>query len=131
MNETDARALINRLLDGIDRGDITVMDEVFRDDAVIEWPASGERLVGAENRRAVYSRMPSLPKITNRHVYGSGDLWIAEATMMYGPKPYLGCLVFQFRGGKIAKQVGYWVEPSASPEWRAAWMAPLDLAHRT
>jgi ketosteroid isomerase-like protein len=46
--------MINRLLDGIDRGDIRVMDEVFHDDAVMEWPASREQVVGAANRRQRY-----------------------------------------------------------------------------
>ena len=131
MNETEARGLINRFLDGIDSGDKSVMVGLFHDDAIIEWPASGEQLVGVENRKAVYARTPVLPKITNRHVYGSGDLWVVEATMTYGPNPYLGCLIFTVRDGKIAKQVGYWSEPSTPPEWRAEWMKPLDLAHRS
>ena len=71
--------MINRLLDGIDRGDISVMDEVFHDDAVMEWPASWEQVVGAANRRQLYSHMPVLPKVSNRRVFGGGDLWVAEA----------------------------------------------------
>ena len=131
MTEEAARELVNRFLDGIDRGDASVMNGVFHDDAVIEWPATGEQLVGAENRRAVYAHTPALPRISNRHVYGSGDLWVAEATMTYGPKPYLACLIFKFREGKVAKQIGYWSEPSTPPEFRAPWIKPLDLEHRT
>jgi len=130
-NEAEARALINRFLDGIDSGDKSVMVTLFHDDAVIEWPASGEQLVGVENRKAVYDRTATLPKITNRHVYGSGNLWVVEATMTYGPKPYLGCLIFELRDGKIQRQVGYWSEPSTGPAWRAEWIKPLDVAHRT
>jgi len=107
------------------------MDEVFRDDAVLEWPGSGEQLVGAENRRAVYARTPSLPKVTNRHIIGEGNLWVAEARMTYGIKPYAACLVFVMRHDRIAKQIGYWAEPSVAPEWRAPWMKTLDPAHRT
>jgi ketosteroid isomerase-like protein len=54
VSDESARAMINRLLDGIDRGDISVMDEVFHDDAVMEWPASREQVVGAANRRQRY-----------------------------------------------------------------------------
>ncbi|MFI5283622.1 MAG: nuclear transport factor 2 family protein [Candidatus Dormibacterales bacterium] len=129
--QEDPRAMINRLLDGIDGGDTSVMNAIFAADAVIEWPASGEQIVGADDRRAVYAHTPILPKITNRHIYGSGDLWVAEATMTYGPKPYLACLVFRFKDGRIARQVGYWSEPSTAPEWRAQWVKPLDPAHRS
>jgi ketosteroid isomerase-like protein len=131
MTDEAARAMINRLLDGIDAGDTSVMNGIFHEDAVIEWPASGEQIVGAEDRRAVYAHTPTLTKITNRHIYGSGDVWVAEATMTYGPKPFLGCLIFRFRDGKIAKQVGYWSEPSTAPEWRASWVKPLDVSHRS
>jgi hypothetical protein len=34
------------------------MDELFHDDAVMDWPQSGERVVGADNRRAVYGAFP-------------------------------------------------------------------------
>lgn len=130
MESTAAHKMINRLLDGVDRGDISVMDEVFHNDAVMEWPASRELVVGAANRRAVYSHMPALPKVSNRHVYGSGDLWVAEVTLTYDTKPYAAVLIFKLRDGKIATEVGYWAEPFDAPEWRSAWVKPMDLARR-
>lgn len=130
MGEEQARALINQLLDGIDGGDVSVMESLFADDAVLEWPASGERVVGLANRKAVYANMPTLPKVSNRYIYGTGDLWIAEATLTYGTTPYNGILVFQMRDGKISKQTGYWAQPSEPPEWRSAWVERIDLASR-
>lgn len=44
MTDKAARDLITRLIDGIDRGDTSVMDEVFHDDAVMDLPASRERV---------------------------------------------------------------------------------------
>jgi ketosteroid isomerase-like protein len=127
---TATLAMINRLLDGVDRGDISVMDEVFHDDAVMEWPASREQVVGAENRRAVYSHMPVLPKVSNRHIYGTGDLWVAEVTLTYDTKSFAAVLIFKLRHGKIATEVGYWAEPFDAPEWRSEWIKPLDPARR-
>jgi len=130
VTKTTHAATIHRLLDGVDRGDISVMDEVFHEDAVMEWPASREQVVGAANRRAVYGHMPTLPKVSNRHVYGDGDLVVAEATLTYGDKPYSAVLIFLMRDGKIAKEIGYWAEPFDAPAWRAEWVAPLDITHR-
>jgi ketosteroid isomerase-like protein len=130
-SDAAARQLITRLIDGIDRGDTSVMDEVFHDDAVMEWPASRERVVGAVNRRAVYARMPVLPKVSNRHLTGTGDLWVAEATLTYGDKPFSAVLIFELRDGKIAKETGYWAEPFDAPDWRTEWVEPLDLARRS
>ena len=125
------RALLHRLLDGIDAGDTSVLDEVFHDDAVMEWPASRERVVGAQARRAVYAHMPVLPKVTDRHIWGQGDIWVVEATLTYGDQPFAAILVFQFRGDRIVKEVGYWAQPFTAPQWRSAWVQELDPAHRS
>jgi len=131
VNDDATRVMINRLLDGINGGDISVMDEVFHEDAVMEWPASREQVVGAANRREVYSHMPVLPKVSNRRVFGGGDLWVVEATLTYGDKPFAAVLIFRLRDGKIATEIGYWAEPFDAPEWRAQWVRPLDVAHRS
>ena len=107
------------------------MDEVFHDDAVMDWPASRERVVGAVNRRAVYANMPAIPRVTNRYLSGTGDLWVAEATLTYRDKPFAAVLIFQLRDGKIAKETGYWAEPFEPPSWRSAWVEPLDLTRRS
>ena len=125
MSGDDNRKAVERLLAGIDAGDIAVMDEVFSDTAVMEWPASKERVVGAENRRAVYTRTPVLPRVSMRRIFGGGDLWIAEATMTYDGHPYAAALIFEFQDGNIVKQTGYWSEPSQAPAWRAAWVEAI------
>ena len=48
------RRAVERLIDGLNRLDVSVMDEVFHDDAIMDWPQSGERIRGAERRREVY-----------------------------------------------------------------------------
>jgi hypothetical protein len=56
MGEENRRA-VEQLIDGLNRGGgVSVMDEVFHDDAIMEWPQSRERIRGAEQRRAVYGR---------------------------------------------------------------------------
>jgi ketosteroid isomerase-like protein len=123
---TDNSTAVHRFLDRIDAGDSSVLDEVFHDDAVIEWPASRERVVGGANRREVYARTPTLPRISQRRVQGSGDLWVAEALFTYGETPYHGVLIFEFRDGKVAKQTGYWAAPSEGPAWRAEWVERIS-----
>lgn len=120
------KAAVERMLNAISDGDISVMDEVFADDAVVDWPASGERVTGAENRRSVYQRTPVLPKISFRRVFGDGDLWIVEGTFRYDGDPYAGMLVFEFRDGRVVHQTGYWVKPSEAPAWREQWVDKLE-----
>ena len=123
--ETSNREVVEQLLNGIDAGDVSVLDRVFHDDGEMVWPASRELVRGAVNRRAVYSHMPVLPKVQKRRIFGSGDLWIAEATLSYAGKPYSTVLIFEFRNGKIARETGYWAEPFEAPAWRAQWVESL------
>ena len=90
--------------------DVPGMDDLFHEDAVMEWPQSGERIVGGDNRRGLYN-----------------DLWIAESTLDYGGGAvYQAVSIFEMRGGKIAKETAYWAEPFPAPEWRAAWIESMD-----
>lgn len=123
MSEAKNRATIEALVAGINRGDRAALDKVFTEDAVIEWPQSGERINGGQNRREIYSRFPSLPKVTPRRITGSGDLWVLEASLDYGDgEPFQCVFIFEMRDGKIAKEVGYWSKPFPAPDWRAPWV---------
>lgn len=117
------RAVIEGLVAAINAADKAALDEVFTEDVVMEWPQSGERIRGSQNRREVYSRFPSLPKLTTRRITGSGDLWVLEANADYGDgEPYQIVFVIELRDGKIAKETGYWSKPFPAPEWRAPWI---------
>jgi ketosteroid isomerase-like protein len=123
----DHKATVEKLIDGLNRRDVSVMDEVFHDDALMDWPQFGERIRGAENRRRVYRNIPALPTITPRRIFGDGDLWIAEASLDYGEDAVFSTvLIFEFRGDRIARETAYWATPAPPAEWRADWVEPLQ-----
>lgn len=115
-------AVIQRLIQCINDRDISIMDELFRDDAIMDWPQSNERVVGAENRRSIYGAFPSLPTITPRRMVSDGDLVVAEAHMDYNGPTYEAVFIFEFKDGKIAKETAYWSESIEAPAWRAQWV---------
>jgi hypothetical protein len=97
--------------------------EMSTEDVVQEWPQSGERIVGAENRRGVYGNFPGLPSIVPREIRCVGDLCVAEATLTYGGESrYESVFVFELSGGRIARETAYWSEPFEAPDWRAQWV---------
>jgi hypothetical protein len=121
------RQTLERLIAGLNRGDVGVMDEVFHDDALMDWPQFGERIRGAENRRRVYASIPQLPTIATRRIFGEGDLWIAEATLDYGEGAvFATVLIFEFSGERIARETAYWATPAPPATWREAWVEPLE-----
>ncbi len=84
MSEVRNRAAINALVAAINARDLQALDQVFTEDVVMDWPQSGERIRGGKNRREIYSRFPSLPKVTPSRTTGSGDVWVLEARLDYG-----------------------------------------------
>jgi hypothetical protein len=93
---------------------------MYHDDAVLEFPQSGERFVGVENLRAWRSNYPASTSVAFREVRGRGDLWIAELTIRYdsGPSNF-GISILELRGDKIARETIYvsegWDAPVAGP----------------
>jgi ketosteroid isomerase-like protein len=123
MNETRNRATIQALVGAIDKGDLAALDAVFTDDVILEWPQSGERIRGGANRREIYSRFPSLPRVVAKRMTGEGDLWVLEADLDYGEGgPFQCVFIFSMRDGLIAREVAYWSKPFPAPDWRAPWV---------
>lgn len=119
---THNEAQIERLIAGLNDRKIEVMDELFHDDATMDWPQSRERVRGAENRRAIYGSFPQLPTITPRRMMSAGDLVVLEASLDYGGPTYETVFIFEFRDGKIEKETAYWSEAFEAPEWRSQWV---------
>lgn len=117
-----SEAVIERLIACINDRKIEIMDELFNDDAIMDWPQSKERVIGAKNRRGIYSSFPQLPTITPKRMVSDGDLVVAEAHMDYAGPTYEAVFIFEFAGGKIAKETAYWSDSFEAPEWRAKWV---------
>jgi SnoaL-like domain len=97
---------------------------MYHDDAVLEFPQSGERFVGVENFREWRSAYPDATSYEIREVRGREDLWLAEIAISYGGGPWnYGVSILELRGDKIARESIYVGEGWGAPEWRAKWRA--------
>ena len=128
MGELQNRAVVERLIQCLNDEKVEVMDELFHEDAVMDWPQSGEQILGGDNRRGVYGAFPKLPKVTPRRMLAAGDLVIAEATLDYGGPTFNSVFIFEFRDGLIARETAYWADPFEAPQWRAEWVQRSDVA---
>ena len=95
---------------------------MYHDDAVLEFPQSGERFVGVENLREWRSNYPERTVVEFREIRGRDDLWVAEISISYEGGPWnFGVSILEFRGEKIARESIYVAEGWEPPEWRAGW----------
>jgi SnoaL-like protein len=97
---------------------------MYHDDAVLEFPQSGERFEGVDNFREWRSNYPASTSFEFREVRGADELWVAEISVTYdGGTPRLGVSILELRGDKIARESIYVTEGWDAPEWRAQWRA--------
>ena len=127
MAETTNRETVERVIQGLNTQDLDLFHAQFHDDAVMEYPQSGERIIGAANRRAVYGAFPGLPKVEPRRLRASGNLVVAEATLDYGDgAEWQAVFVFELRDGLIVRETAWWPQPFDAAEWRAEWVERFE-----
>jgi hypothetical protein len=123
MNDSERRAQIQRFWEHVGK-DIEVSHEIYAEDAILEFPQSGERFEGLANFKEWRSQYPADVVLEMRSLRGHGDLWVVEGSISYdgGPrKPTVDIL--EFRGDKLVRETIYLGEPWEPPEWRARWRA--------
>ena len=121
--DAERRAQMERHLDFADI-DIDTAHALYHDDAVLEFPQSGERFQGVENFKEWRRIYPAEVDFELRSLRGQGDLWVAEGDGQLRRWPRAvrrECP--RVPGDKIARETIYVSEGWEAPEWRAKWRA--------
>jgi len=120
--ETVRAMLLRNLGQGAD--DPVGSHDMYDDDAVLEFPQSGERFEGVANIREWRSRYPGSVAYDIRRIRGAGEIWVAEINVSYGGgEPRYGVDVLEIRNGKIVRETIYVGEAFDAPGGRAQWRA--------
>jgi hypothetical protein len=103
-------------------GDIEVQHEIYHEDAVLEFPQSGERFEGLAKFKAWRSIYPAAVRFRIRKLRGGGDFWVAENSISYDGGPWQFTVsILEFRGDKVAHETIYVSEGWPAPDWRAPY----------
>jgi len=125
MDDTAKRRLLVRQFE--EGRDLEATHEMYHDDAVLEFPQSGERFVGKANFLTWRKQYPAKVDYRIRRITGTGDLWVLELLVSYdGSPPMFGVGVVVFRGDKIARESVYAMEGFEAAAWRAEWATRFD-----
>jgi hypothetical protein len=104
-------------------GDAEAEHDIYADDAICDYPQSGERILGRRNLQALRSHHPGKPSgFTVKRIVGKGDLWITEYTITYQGKPAFTVSIMEFRNGKVVHETQYFAYPFGAPAWRSQWV---------
>jgi hypothetical protein len=123
MNEDPTiRAALDRHWAASDANDFEVEHEIYHDDAVLEYPQSGERIRGRRNIQASRSAQPNQKRFTVRRMLGAGELWVTEFILTYDGVPSYTVSIMEFRGAKVARETQYFGDPFEPGPSRAQWV---------
>ena len=117
--------------------DVERAEEIYHEDAVLEFPQSGERFEGVATFTEWRRQYPAdLGKVRFklRRVTVRADLAVVELTVSYDGDSWLqGVQLLEFREDKVARERIYLTEAWEAPEWRAPWRSetPADPPDET
>ena len=100
-----------------DASDFDAEHEIYHDDALLDYPQSGERIRGRHNIQRSRFVQPNKKRFTVRRIVGNGDLWVSEFTLTYDDVPSYVVSIMEFRDGLVAHETQYFAddfEPSPS-----------------
>src|SRR5471032_3426795 len=104
MQDREIRAALDLHWAASDANDFEVEHQIYREDAVLEYPQSGERIRGRHNIQASRVAQPNQKRFTVQRIAGSGDLWVTEFILRYDGKPSYVVSIMEFQGGMVARE---------------------------
>jgi hypothetical protein len=126
LRDQERRAALNLHWAASDANDFETEHHIYHDDAVLEYPQSGERTRSRRNIQNQRASQPSKKRFAVRRIIGSGDLWVTELILTYDGKPSHTVSIMEFRGDKVARETQYFADPFVAPEGRAQWVERMD-----
>ncbi|SRR6266851_7307390 len=103
MEDGEIRAALDLHWAASDANDLEVEHQIYREDAVLEYPQSGERIRG-------------------RRIPGTADLWVTEFVLTYDGQPSYSVSLMEFKDGKVTRETQYFGDAFEPGPSRAQWV---------
>jgi SnoaL-like domain len=110
MDDLVIRVALQRHWDASDVGDFAIEHEIYREDAVLEYPQSGEWIVGRDRIRESRYVQPNTKRFSVQRIVGHGNIWVTEFILTYDDVPSYAVSIMEFRGGLVARETQYFAE---------------------
>ena len=120
--DQEIRAALDQHWAASDANDFETEHLIYHEDAVLDYPQSGERTRGRSNIQGQRASQPSNKRFSIRRIIGSGDLWVTEFILTYDSKPSYTVSIMEFTGVKVARETQYFADPFPAPAFRAKWV---------
>src|SRR5262249_12692977 len=126
MNDRTLRSALGRHLQASDANDFENGHDIYREDAVLDYPQSRERIRGRRHIHESRTVQPHQQRFTVRRISGSGDLWVTEFTLTYDGVPSYTVSIMEFRDGRVARETQYFADRFEPGPSRAHLVERMD-----
>ncbi|SAL53561.1 hypothetical protein AWB73_05761 [Caballeronia turbans] len=127
MDEEKIREALNLHWQASAAGDLDTEHDIYDDDAICDYPQSGERILGRKNLQALRSHHPGKPAgFDVRRILGEGSLWITEYSITYNGHAAYTVSIMEFCNGKVLHETQYFSDPFEAPAWRSQWVQQTE-----
>ncbi len=122
MDHREIRAALDRHWAASNANDFDEEHQIYREDAILDYPQSGERIHGRQKIQLSRAAQPNRKRFTVRRIIGGGDLWVTEYILTYDRQPSYTVSIMEFRDGKVAHETQYFANPFEPGPSRAQWV---------
>jgi hypothetical protein len=119
MDDQAVRQALQRHWDASDASDFEAEHEIYHEDAVLDYPQSGERIRGRRNIQESRTVQPNTKHFQVRRMIGNGELWVTEFVLTYDEVPSYVVSIMEFRDGMVAHETQYFSDRFAPAPSRA------------
>jgi ketosteroid isomerase-like protein len=128
--DAETRARIEEHWKASELGDVDTEHAVYADDAILDYPQSGERFRGRARIQAQRGGHPAERHFTIVRIQGGGDLWISECVITYDGAATNSVSIMEFADGFVAHETQYFADPFQAPASRAALAEQIPARDR-
>jgi hypothetical protein len=129
-SDADIRARIQEHWEASERGDLDAEHAIYAEDAILDYPQSGERFKGRPRIQAQRGGHPAERHFTIRRILGGGDLWVSECVITYDGVPTYSVSVMEITDGLATHEIQYFADPFPAAPGRAALAEAIPAGER-
>jgi hypothetical protein len=130
VRDQQIRAALDQHWVASDADDFETEHLIYHEDAVLEYPQSGERIRGRRNIQITRSIQPNKKRFAVQRIVGGGDLWITEFILSYDGKPSYTVSIMEFSGEQVVRETQYFADPFEASPARAQYVEGIDTQYR-
>ena len=128
--DADIRARIQEHWDASESGDIDTEHAIYAEDAILDYPQSGERFRGRSKIKAQRGGHPAERHFTVRRILGHSDVWVSECVITYDGVPTYSVSIMEITDGLVTHETQYFADPFPAAPNRAALAEPIPAGNQ-